>query len=656
MRIVSKLGAGGMASVYLGEDAEAKGALRALKLLSVAAPEPYKVRFEREARIGAGLDHPLLVRVHRHGVSGDFLYLVMDYVEGEDLASVLARAGALDWPLAAALGRDVAAALAALHERQVVHRDLKPQNVLLDARGAVRLADFGLSRWRRAPAAIPTEVSLTATGEAMGTPLYMAPEQFEDAKTVGPAADLYSLGVIVFEALAGRPPFSASTPLKLSILHREVAPPSLEAMAGSAPPELRRLVEALLAKDPTDRPTSAEEVAAAFAALAERGEAAPLPLETPCQRAPSLWDPRRAHPSEAETLPPPSAAPDPPSALRFAAGMAALFLFTLGSVLLAQQPRVRALLASPEEVARYEALRAALDRIADADQRAELQAAFAAYLRDFGEKGWLRDEVQRLRRRPRRVRANLYYVPLDDALMVYVPAGDYAIGDLAGKDDPRFSPPHRARLQGFLIDRTEVSNARYETFLARWRAAGAQHACGRTDLDHDPPAGDGLSPAPDGPRVGLSPWDALEYARFYGRRLPSEDEWEVAAAWDPQDARARLYPWGEREPSEDERFLANLRFAGFGEVDEGGVFRPLCAPSGTFELDRSGFGLLDVAGNAGEWCAGALPLPGKQPIRGGDLFTGDALAARLTHRREHDPQSPPPESVGFRTVLPFAGE
>ena len=164
-----------------------------------------------------------------------------------------------------------------------------------------------------------------------------------------------------------------------------------------------------------------------------------------------------------------------------------------------------------------------------------------------------------------------------------------------------------------------------------------------------------LSPDDDGPKVGLSPWDALEYARFYGRRLPTEDEWEVAASWDPQDAEPRLYPWGEREPSQDDPYLANLLFAEFGTVDEQGSFRALCAPAGTFEMDRSGFGLLDVAGNASEWCMGSMPLPGKQPIRGGDLLTRDPLGARLSYRREHDPNQEPPASVGFRTVLPFAG-
>jgi serine/threonine-protein kinase len=656
VRVTSKLGAGGMASVYAGEDLEADGARRAIKLLSVASHESYKARFEREARIGHGLNHPLLVRVHRYGVSGDFHYMVMDLVEGEDLARVLARVSPLDWPVAAAVGRDVAHALAALHEAGIVHRDLKPQNVLLDAQGAVKLADFGLARWRQAPGDVPTEASLTTTGDAFGTPIYMAPEQFADAKSVTYEADIYSLGVVVFEALAGRPPFSASSPHKLALLHRETRPPSLEALASEAPQELRDLVEQLLEKEPEDRPRSAQEAAKALGDLAKRGNAQPLTLEVPPGSLASVWDPKQPppFPSSSSTLPP----PPPPGAgrapgLPLVIGAAFLLLLALG--LAARSPWVRLqLLATPEEARRYSEVTQALDALAEAGDPDAVVRAIENYLRDFGGDGVLADDVRSLRESPHPLGADLYLVALDEALMVHVPGGRYALGDLSG--DPDRSPPREVRLSGFLIDRTEVTNARYDRFLAEWRAAGSKHRCGREDVDHRPDPERRLdSPASSGPVVGVTPWDALEYARFYGRRLPHEDEWEAAAAWDPKARQARVFPWGEQAPSADDAYLANLAFAETGELDLNGEFRATCAPVGAFDMDSSAFGLLDGAGNASEWCLGRLPLPGEQPIRGGNFKTTRPDEARPTFRRLHDPNSRPPEAVGFRTVLAFEG-
>src|SRR5690606_6668884 len=111
----------------------AGGVRRAIKVLSVASPETFQARFEREARIGQALDHPLIVRVHRHGTSGDYRFMVMELVEGEDLAQVMRKTAPMHWTLVATIGRDIALALAHAHQRGIVHRDIKPQNVIVDA-------------------------------------------------------------------------------------------------------------------------------------------------------------------------------------------------------------------------------------------------------------------------------------------------------------------------------------------------------------------------------------------------------------------------------------------------------------------------------------------------------------------------------------------
>ncbi len=648
--IDQKLGSGGMAAVYAGADEQAGGGRRAIKVLSVASPDSFQVRFEREARIGQTLEHPLIVRVHRHGTSGDYRYLVMDLVEGEDLARVMRKSAPMHWPLVATVGRDIALALAHAHQRGIVHRDVKPQNVIVDPQWRLKLADFGLAHWRDGPQDLANGASLTATGDAFGTPAYMAPEQFRDAKSVGPAADLYSLGILLFEGLAGRVPFHASSPVDLARLHRDVAPPSLEALAAEAPDRLRDLIMRLLDKDAQRRPASAHEVARELEDIAARGPTS-TNLAGVARSLPTTGTSRGASP----TLPRRGRARH--LALVGALALAGLVGWGLATGKLQARARYY-LLAKPEERARLLAIVEARRNVG-ADGRA-LVEAIEGYLRDFGDQGWLREEVLEFKQRPILRAGNVYLLIPDGAEMVHVPTGTYRVG-APGGDDRATSRERDVRLGGYLIDRHEVSNQRYERFLAEWHAAGSTHLCGDERADHDAALRrsvdpqTGRSPYPDGPIVGVTPWDALEYARFYGRRLPSEAEWEVAAAWDPAARAPRAYPWGAMTPSPERPSLANLSFAGFGAPGHDG-FMALCTQAGYFEFDVSPLGLVDAGGNAAEWCSGDKPLPGRQPLRGGSILTVAADAARLVSRREYDPREAAPVDAGFRTVMAFEPE
>lgn len=643
--IESKLGSGGMAAVYAGQDAEEGGARRALKVLSVASPESFQVRFEREARIGQGLEHPLIVRVHRHGTSGDYRFMVMDLVEGEDLARLMRKSGPLHWTVVCTLGRDIALALGHAHQNGIVHRDVKPQNVLVDPQWRIKLADFGLAHWRDGPPDLANGAALTATGDAFGTPAYMAPEQFRDAKSVGPAADLYALGILLFEGLAGRVPFHASSPVDLARLHRDVSPPSLEALAAEAPDRLRALIMQLLEKDHLRRPPSAVDVARELEDIAARG-----PTSTNISNLPGTADGTAR--GRAETLLPRRQVVRPVVLLCVAA-LAALVGWGVYTGKLTRRVRLY-VLAGREERARYEALRAAWENVST-DGRA-LVEAFEGYLRDFGDDGWLREDVRTFRERPILRGGNTYLLIPDQAEMAYVPSGAYRVGAPEG-DDRAVTRERDVRLAGFLIDRLEVSNERYERFLAEWQARGAPHLCGRDDADHaaalarSTDAQRGRSPYPDGPIVGVTPWDALEYARFYGRRLPSEAEWEVAASWDPAAGGPRAFPWGAEEPSPEAPGLANLSFSGFGTMGPDG-YMALCTQPGFSQFDVSPLGLLDAGGNAAEWCMGDKPLPGRQPLRGGSILTVESPQARPVARREHEPKEPPADA-GFRTVMPY---
>jgi serine/threonine-protein kinase len=244
-----------MAEVYLARD-EVLGRDVALKILRerYAHDEPFVERFKREARSAAALNHPNIVQVYDQGHTedGDH-YIAMEYVPGGTLAQRIKRGGPVDPREAAGLASRVADALAVAHGRGIIHRDIKPQNVLLTASGEPKVADFGIAR--AASAKTMTETSLI-----LGTASYMSPEQVRGER-VGPESDLYSLGVVLYEMLTGEPPYSADNPLATAMKHLD-EPPRHPREANPAVPEgLDALTTKLLAKDPGDRYASAAVLA-----------------------------------------------------------------------------------------------------------------------------------------------------------------------------------------------------------------------------------------------------------------------------------------------------------------------------------------------------------------------------------------------------------
>jgi serine/threonine-protein kinase len=274
--LVRPLGHGAMATVDLAQDVELDRPV-ALKRLAenLARDEDLRRRFVREARLAARLAHPNVVRVFDVGEDEGRPFIAMEYVEGETLAELVARRGSLPAAEVATLGVQMCAALAAAHAAGLVHRDVKPQNLLLGSDGVLKLGDFGIAVGHEG-------TRLTMEGTVLGTAGYLAPEQAR-GEQVTAAADIYAVGAVLYELLTGEPPRSVST---LADLGAEGGfdPPDVAARAPTAPPDLVETVAACLAVRPEERPRSAAALARRLAPIAAEAQTLPLPAD-PSQRA-----------------------------------------------------------------------------------------------------------------------------------------------------------------------------------------------------------------------------------------------------------------------------------------------------------------------------------------------------------------------------------
>ncbi|MEZ4429225.1 MAG: protein kinase [Nannocystaceae bacterium] len=271
-RIDSWVGDGGMGTIYRAHDLQ-EGDAVAFKVLHEAGSAADARRFAREAQILAELSDPAIVRHVAHGRIGDGpMYLAMEWLAGEDLSARLRR-GPLSLADALALVRRVSAALALAHARGVVHRDIKPSNLVVvgGELEALKVVDFGIAR------RVVESSSLTRTGVALGTPHYMAPEQVRGASTVGPACDVFALGVVLYEALSGRPPFVGEGVAEVFTQILFADPPPLATVAPGVPAGLAQLCDDMLAKEPGDRPADGAALLARLADLiAEEPTARPV--------------------------------------------------------------------------------------------------------------------------------------------------------------------------------------------------------------------------------------------------------------------------------------------------------------------------------------------------------------------------------------------
>ncbi|QOV41000.1 serine/threonine protein kinase [Streptomyces ferrugineus] len=279
-RLGESIGRGGMGEVWRAYDTTLARHV-AVKLLLPQDSDPTATsRFRLEAQTAARIGHPNVVGVRDFGEYDNRLFLVMELVEGDSLARLLAVSGAQPAERVARIAAQAAAGLAAAHRQGIVHRDIKPGNLLLDTDGTLKIGDFGIARFMDDPGA-----ALTATGQIVGTSLYLAPERAL-GQPAGPASDVYALGCVLYQLLTGRPPFQADSAVAILHQHLDAAPvPPRELGVAGLPPAFENYLLGLLAKEPEQRPT-AQQAADWFAAGGWQGHPQPLP-EAAAPSAPS---------------------------------------------------------------------------------------------------------------------------------------------------------------------------------------------------------------------------------------------------------------------------------------------------------------------------------------------------------------------------------
>ena len=274
--VIEELGKGGMGRVYKVLDKEIREKL-ALKLLNpeIAADEPTIERFRNELKLARQISHRHVCRMYDLGREERAYYITMEYVSGEDLKSLIHRIGALPVGKAVAVARQVAEGLAEAHRLGVVHRDLKPHNIMIDRDGEAKIMDFGIARSVKAK-------GITGAGVIIGTPEYMSPEQV-DGKDPDRRSDIYALGVVLFEMLTGRLPFEGDTPLSTAVKQKTEPPPDPKKFNALIPDDLRRVILKCLEKSKERRYQSAEELAAELARVEASlpQTTAPLPVRRP---------------------------------------------------------------------------------------------------------------------------------------------------------------------------------------------------------------------------------------------------------------------------------------------------------------------------------------------------------------------------------------
>lgn len=615
--LIEKLGEGGMATVYKAYDTRLERDI-ALKVIRKEAFGQEAIdrllkRFEREAKVMARLNHPNIVPIIDYGEFEGSPYLVMPYLSGGTLKQIDTP---IPWQAAAKLLEPVASALAYAHEKGILHRDVKPSNILINEKKEPILTDFGIAKLLD----VEERHTITGTGVGVGTPEYMAPEQGL-GKEVDGRADVYALGVVLYELVTGKKPYTADTPMAIVYKHLTDPLPDPHLYKPDLPDTVEKMIFKALAKKPEDRYQSMGEFASALKSL-EQGNSLPLAaiLQTSAlasekpeavatrdelDAAEELTIP--AKPSQ-QHLPKPQKAPSTKKTRTLLIGIGTVAVIALLALAIGTEHGWFAFQRIPTAIPNITSLQT------------------EGIVSDLGTSSALG-------------------VSKDEMNLIYVPAGDFLMGT---PDDAGHSiehPQHSVYLDAYWIDETEVTNAMYEKCVSANACTAPSNNSSATRSDYY-----GNSLYDNYPVIYVNWNQAQAYCLWAGQQLPTEAQWEKAA----RGTDGRTYPWGNQDPNlELGNFDDNL-----GDTTQVGSY-----PSGS-----SFYGALDMSGNVWEWVSGSYysyslfaddyysGITGEESrlARGGSwLNDSDSIrsAYRITFRKDDSYNS-----LGFRCVQPASSK